>query len=108
MAIINVTGDDLFGRLGESAAPGDETLAKEIPLLLKQIEATAQETERATQLLKHALDLEYLQVTRPSFQARPPITVIKKLVHTTLVERPDCPITRCNTCLLIQFISIFA
>jgi hypothetical protein len=70
MAIINVTGDDLFGRLGESAAPGDETLAKEIPLLLKQIKATAQETERATQLLKHALDLEHLQVTRPSFQAR--------------------------------------
>jgi len=67
MAIINVTGDDLFSKKdaasGELAAPlEDETLSKEIPLLIKQIEATMQEIERAVQLLKHALDLEKVQV----------------------------------------------
>jgi len=69
MAIINVTGDDLFGKKdtasggGEATVPvEDETLRREIPLLVKQIEATMQEIERAVQLLKHALDLERVRV----------------------------------------------
>lgn len=67
MAIINVTGDDLFGKKdaasGEGEAPvEDATLSREIPFLVKQIEATMQEIERAVQLLKHALDLERVRV----------------------------------------------
>jgi len=69
MAIINVTGDDLFAKKDAASGGGevttpveDETLSREISLLVKQIEATMQEIERAVQLLKHALDLERLRV----------------------------------------------